>query len=189
MAHRGRVERLVTAALVSAALAPLGVPSAPAAETPGSILASYSFDDDVPTGPDTFRIFQYSKGTVRLTSAYHVSGYRAIELRDVAGDESMPEIQGYFPVQSTGRLHAHFSFLTATPREELNIALAGPRYFQLEKDGIGFWLKSDQGTLVPLHGRRPEEAVPPRGVRVVLRRPRLRRRRGGLRPDDPPGRA
>jgi len=66
-------------------------------------------------------------------------------LRDVAGDESMPEIQGYFRVLSTGRLHAHFSFLTATPKEELNIALAGPRFFQLEKDGIAFWLKSDRG--------------------------------------------
>ncbi|HEY6549378.1 MAG TPA: hypothetical protein VI589_15790, partial [Vicinamibacteria bacterium] len=136
----------------------LGALSAPAAEDPpGSILASYSFDDDVPTGPDTFRIFQYSKGTVRLTSAYHVSGYRAIELRDVAGDESMPEIQGYFPVQSTGRLHAHFSFLTATPQEELNIALAGPRFFELEKDGIGFWLKSDHGTLVHYSGRVPRK--------------------------------
>ena len=127
-------------------------PAAGAAEPPGSVLARYSFDDDVPTGPDTFRIFQYSKGTVRLTSAYRVSGYRAIELRDVAGDQSMPEIQGYFPVQSTGRLHAHFSFLTATPQEELNIALAGPRCFQLAKDGIGFWLKSEQGTLVHYTG-------------------------------------
>ena len=130
----------------------LGPASAPAAERPGSILASYSFDDDVPTGPDTFRIFQYSKGTVRLTSAYHVSGYRAIRLRDVAGDKSMPEIQGYFPVQSMGRLHAHFSFLTATPKEELNVALAGPRFFELEKDGIGFWLKSEHGALVHYTG-------------------------------------
>ena len=130
----------------------MDAPIAYAVEAPGSILVSYSFDDEVPTGPDTFRIFQYSKGTVRLTSAYHVSGYRAIELRDVAGDKSMPEIQGYFPVQATGRLHAHFSFLTATPREELNIALAGPRWFQLEKDGIGFWLKSEQGMLVHYTG-------------------------------------
>lgn len=143
MARRGRI-----AGVLSLSLVLLGPAPAPAAERPGSILASYSFDDDVPTGPDTFRIFQYSKGTVRLTSAYHVSGYRAIELRDVAGDKSMPEIQGYFPVQRTGRLHAHFSFLTATPKEELNIALAGPRFFELEKDGIAFWLKSERGALV-----------------------------------------
>ena len=143
MARPARVEHALFLGLVLACS-----PDAYAADAPGSVLASYSFDDEVPTGPDTFRIFQYSKGTVRLTSAYHVSGYRAIELRDVAGDKSMPEIQGYFPVQSKGRLHAHFSFLTATPGEELNIALAGPRWFQVEKDGIGFWLKSDHGSLV-----------------------------------------
>jgi len=142
LARRIQVEPLTLALVLAGALV------AGAAEGPGAVLASYSFDDDVPTGPDTFRIFQYSKGTVSLTSAYHVSGYRAIELRDVAGDKSMPEIQGYFPVQSAGRLHAHFSFLTATPGEELNIALAGPRWFQLEKDGIGFWLKSQGGMLV-----------------------------------------
>jgi hypothetical protein len=168
MAHQARVEYLLTLLLVLA-----GASAVPAAEPPGSalakpstvavaeplgsVLASYSFDDDVPTGPDTFRIFQYSKGTVRLTSAYHVSGYRAIELRDVAGDENMPEIQGYFEVQSKGRLHAHFSFLTATPKEELNIALAGPRFFQLEKDGIAFWLKSDHGSLFHYTGRVPRK--------------------------------
>lgn len=130
------------------------------AQPAGTILASYSFDDEVPTGPDTFRIIQYSKGTVRLTSAYHVSGYRAIELQDVAGDKSMPEIQGYFPVQSTGRLHAHFSFLSATPKEEFNIALAGPNWFRLEKDGIGFWLKSDRGTLVHYSDSIPKKLFP-----------------------------
>lgn len=155
MTERARVERLLTLAIALA-----GTPAGYAAEPPGTVLASYSFDDDIPTGPDTFRIFQYSKGTVRLTSAYHVSGYRAIELRDVAGDKSMPEIQGYFPVQSTGRLHAHFSFLTATPKEELNIALAGPRWFQLEKDGIAFWLKSDQGMLVHYSDRIPKKLFP-----------------------------
>ena len=143
MARPARVEHALFLGLVLACSR-----EAHPADAPGSVLASYSFDDEVPTGPDTFRIFQYSKGTVRLTSAYHVSGYRAIELRDVAGDKSMPEIQGFFPVQSKGRLHAHFSFLTATPREELNIALAGPRWFQVEKDGIGFWLKSEHGMLV-----------------------------------------
>ena len=121
MARRARLEGLLSLSLVL-----LGPARVPAAERPGSILASYSFDDDVPTGPDTFRIFQYSKGTVRLTSAYHVSGYRAIELRDVAGDKSMPEIQGYFPVQSAGRLHAHFSFLTATPQGGIEHRPRGP---------------------------------------------------------------
>jgi hypothetical protein len=143
LARRVRTQPLIAVLVLAAAVA-----SAHDADAPGAVLASYSFDVDVPTGPDTFRIFQYSRGTVRLTSAYHVSGYRSIELRDVANDKSMPEIQGYFPLQTTGVLHAHFSFLTATPREELNIALAGPHWFRLEKDGIAFWLKSENGVLV-----------------------------------------
>jgi hypothetical protein len=148
---------VILLALGLALARPAGPADAPAE---GVVLASYSFDDDVPTGPDTFRIFQYSKGTVRLTSAFHVSGYRAIELRDVAGDKSMPEIQGYFPLQSTGVLHAHFSFLTATPREEFNIALAGPHWFRLEKDGIGFWLKSQDGMLVHYSDSIPKKLFP-----------------------------
>lgn len=115
---------------------------------PGSILASYSFEDEIATGPDTFRIFEHAKGTVSLTPAFHVSGYRAIEIKDVAGDRDMPEIQGYFPARDRGRLYAHFSFLTATPEEEFNIALAGPAWFRIRKDGIAFWLKSMGGTLV-----------------------------------------
>jgi hypothetical protein len=155
LARRIRAEPLIAALVLAAAGA-----GARAADAPGAVLASYSFDDDVPTGPDTFRIFQYSKGTVRLTSAYHVSGYRAIELRDVANDKSMPEIQGYFPLQSAGVLHAHFSFLTATPREEMNIALAGPHWFRLEKDGIGFWLKSQNGSLVHYSDSIPKKLFP-----------------------------
>jgi hypothetical protein len=111
------------------------------------LLASYSFEDETPTGPDTFRIFEYGRGTVKLTTAYHVSGYRAIEIRDVANDKSMPEIQGYFPLRKQGRLFAHFSFLTATPQEQFNIALAGPTWFKLEKDGIAFWLQGKNGRL------------------------------------------
>jgi hypothetical protein len=157
LARRVRAEPLIVAVVLSAAM---GAADARAADPAGAVLASYSFDDDVPTGPDTFRIFQYSKGSVRLTSAYHVSGYRAIELRDVAKDKSMPEIQGYFPLQSAGVLHAHFSFMTATPREELNIALAGPHWFRLEKDGIGFWLKSQDGSLVHYSDSIPKRLFP-----------------------------
>jgi tetratricopeptide (TPR) repeat protein len=116
---------------------------------PRSDLVRYSFDDDlVETGPDTFTVFRGARGSVSLSSAFHVSGYGAVELRDVAGDGDFPELQGRFPLRSSGRLFAHFAFLTTDPEEELNIALAGPRFFQMGKDGIAFWLGIREGVLV-----------------------------------------
>ena len=82
-----------------------------------AVLASYSFDDDVATGPDTFAIWQgarHSKGGrghVRLSSAFHLSGHRSVELQDIAGDGDFPELQGYFPVRREGQLFFHFAFL------------------------------------------------------------------------------
>jgi hypothetical protein len=144
---------LAAASAVAAAPAPASAPSI--ALPSSSVLASYSFDDDeVATGPNTFAIWQGAwhrgtgKGRARLSSSYHLSGFRSVELTDVAGDGDFPELQGYFPVRSTGRLYFHFAFLTTDPREELNIALAGPRYFVVQKDGIAFWLGTRDGMLV-----------------------------------------
>lgn len=136
-----------SAVVVLAAL--LSPASARSAEPAGSILAAYDFDDEagLVTGPDTFAIFQHARGTARLSSELRFSGYRSLELRDVAGDGSMPEIQGYLPLRSRGSLFAHFAFLSATPAEEWNFALAGPAWFRLAKDGIGFWLQARDGWL------------------------------------------
>ena len=68
-----------------------------AADPRAPVLVRYSFDDDVSTGPDTFAVYRGGKGHVGLSRAFHVSGYRSVELRDVAGDGTMPELQGYFP--------------------------------------------------------------------------------------------
>ena len=145
----GRVGRTVLlAALLAAAPAPSD------AALPPSVLASYSFEDDVATGPDTFAIWQGARhtrtgrGRVALTGAFHVSGYRAVEIEDVAGDGDFPEVQGYFPPRASGRLFFHFALLTTDPAEELNVALAGPRCFQVEKDGIAFWMATRGGQLV-----------------------------------------
>jgi len=119
-----------------------------------SLLASYSFDDDVATGPDTFAIWQGAwhtgkgRGRAHLTTAYHRSGFRSLALTDVAGDRDFPEIQGYFPVRAAGHLFFRFSFLTTDAKDELNIALAGPRCFAVRKDGIAFWLATQKGSLV-----------------------------------------
>jgi hypothetical protein len=123
-----------------------------------NILVSYGFDDvELATGPDTFAVFARSRGTVRLNSANRLSGYRSVEIRDVAGDGDFPELQGYFTPRSRGKLFLHFAFMTATPYEEFNIALAGPQWFNLRKDGIGFWLKTREGYLCQVSDSMPKK--------------------------------
>jgi hypothetical protein len=98
---------------------------------------------------------------VGLTGAFHVSGHRSVELRDVAGDGDFPELQGYFPVRRSGRLFFHFAFLITDPKQELNMALAGPRFFQLEQDGIAFWLGTREGRLVHYSDSIPKRLFVP----------------------------
>jgi len=148
---------------VTRALLCLSLAAPAVAAGTGSVLASYSFEDAVATGPDTFAIFQGARhvgtgrGRISLSSALHVSGYRSVEIKDVPGDGDFPELQGYFPVCSAGRLFFHFAFLTTDPKEELNIALAGPRFFQMEKDGIAFWLGTREGRLVHVSDSIPKK--------------------------------
>ena len=148
---------------VALALVALALAAPAAAAGSGSVLASYSFEDAVATGPDTFAIFQGARhvatgqGRVSLSTAFHVSGYRSVEIKDVAGDGDFPELQGYFPARRAGLLFFHFAFLTTDPKEELNIALAGPRFFQMEKDGIAFWLLTREGRLVHVSDSIPKK--------------------------------
>jgi len=119
-----------------------------AGELPASTLVQYSFDDGLTdTGPDTFAIFQHAKGHVRLSSQIRYSGYRSIELHDVAGDGDFPELQGYFDERRKGELYFHFAMLVVNPGQNLNIALAGPAWFSLTGNGIAFWLKTTNGVL------------------------------------------
>jgi hypothetical protein len=123
--------------------------------SPG-VVVSYSFDDDnVVTGPDTFRVFNYAKGNVNLTTTYCRSGYRSVELHDEADDKEFPELQGYFPLRRKGQLFVHFAFMTTAPDEPLNMALAGPEWFTLRKDGIAFWLSAKDGFLYQHAGKSP----------------------------------
>jgi hypothetical protein len=147
---------------VASALA-AAVPVGAAQRGERSVLASYSFEDTVATGPDTFAIWQGARhtgggrGRVTLSEAFHLSGYRSVELKDVAGDGDFPELQGYFAERRTGKVFFHFAFLTTDPAEELNIALAGPRFFQMQKDGIAFWLRTEDGRLVHVSDSIPKK--------------------------------
>ena len=126
-----------------------------------NIVVSYSFDDDNnATGPDTFRVFNFAKGTVSLTAAYRNGGYRSLELRDVESDKAFPELQGYFDIRKKGKLFAHFAMMTATPEEKFNIALAGPQWFTVQKDGIAFWLSSEHGVLTHHSNKVVSKLIP-----------------------------
>jgi hypothetical protein len=74
-------------------------------QRPSAPLVDYHFDDeDLASGPDTFRVIQSSKGSVRLSNQYRYSGSRSLEIRSVTGDPDFPELQGYFPRQDHGVL-------------------------------------------------------------------------------------
>ena len=121
----------------------------PALAETSPILVSYSFDDGkTDTGPDTFSVFRNAKGNVQLSNAFRASGYHSVEIRDVAGDRDFPELQGRFPERRNGWLVIHFALLVTDPKEELNIALAGPGWFNLNQDGISFWLSTRDGDLL-----------------------------------------
>ncbi len=72
-------------------------------EASANTLVWYDFeDDDLESGPTTFMVFEGAKGSVNLSSAYHYSGYRSVEIRDVANDGNFAELQGFFKSKSRG---------------------------------------------------------------------------------------
>lgn len=149
--------RIQSGFVVVAAAAVLAV-SGGAALPVRAPLVSYSFDDEkIDAGPDTFTVFQTGRGAVSLSTLNRYSGYRAVELRDVPGDGTFPELQGYFPRRTGGKLYLHFALMTTDPAEEFNIALAGPQWFTLRKHGIGFWLKSAGGYLTAISDSMPKK--------------------------------
>ena len=151
------ISNLLKSILLTLVLASLAM----AQEASSNVVVSYSFDDDnVATGPDTFRVFNFAKGNVSLTTTYCHSGYRSVELRDVAGDKAFPELQGYFPLRQKGLLFAHFAFMTTSPNEPLNMALAGPQWFTVRKDGIGFWLSTAEGFLYQHSDKLIQKLIP-----------------------------
>ncbi|HXH28216.1 MAG TPA: tetratricopeptide repeat protein [Candidatus Polarisedimenticolia bacterium] len=153
MARRVSIQPVALALLLAATVA--------LAAEPAGVLVRYSFDDDnVATGPDTFAVYEAGRGRVELSSALRLSGYRSVEIRDVAGDGQFPELQGYFPLRRQGTLFAHFAFLTTDERETFNVALAGPEWFSLRRDGIGFWLQGRGGFLYQVSDSIPKKLLP-----------------------------
>jgi hypothetical protein len=124
-------------------------------------LADHRFEGEpTPTGPDTFRVFEKARGRVDVSETFRWSGERSVEIRDVAGDRDFPELQGYFPLQESGVLWAHFALLFTDTEEPFNIALAGPAGFRLADGGIAFWLTARDGHLAHVSDGIPKKRLP-----------------------------
>jgi hypothetical protein len=139
----------------------IAAPQEAAGANPPDLLVGYSFDDDqIESGPDTFAVYRAARGHVGLSTDFRLSGYHSVEIRDAAGDLEFPELQGYFPIRDHGTLYAHFALLTTDPRQTFNVALAGPAWFSLKKDGIGFWLQGRDGFLYAYSDSMPKKLAP-----------------------------
>ena len=115
-----------------------------------SVLIRHDFDGaQIETGP-WLTAFEFAEGRVELTTEVRYSGERSVTITDVAGDGNFAELQGFFPRHASGSLNFSFALMTAEPEEELNIAFAGPQYFNTKPDGIALWFKSVDGTLTQL---------------------------------------
>jgi tetratricopeptide (TPR) repeat protein len=123
----------------------------------GNALVWYDFESDgIETGPYTISIFEGASGSVSLSSLYRYSGFRSVEIRDVAGDGEFAELQGFFSDRWSGRVLFHFALLVAEPGEPFNVALAGVSHFSMREHGIGFWLKGQNGSLYQVSAGRDE---------------------------------
>jgi hypothetical protein len=102
-------------------------------------------------------VFEHGQGRVDLACDIRHEGRESVRLTDVSGDGDFPEVQGSFPKVESGTLRFRFALLVATPLERFNIALAGPQHFTMEKDGIAFWLKSEEGFLCHVSDGMPKK--------------------------------
>jgi hypothetical protein len=57
-------------------------------------------------------------------------------------------------------LFVHFAFLTTDPADLFNIALVGPRWFNVGKDGFAVWLKTESGWLYHVSDSMPKKLFP-----------------------------
>jgi hypothetical protein len=89
------------------------------------ILVWYDFDgEDVETGPWTLTAFEDAQGSVVVTADQRWSGWRSVEVRDVAGDGDFAELQGFVRELAEGTLYFHeFSFIGDVPGSDRSDAV------------------------------------------------------------------
>ncbi len=137
------------------------VPPASMADT-GDMLVSFSTNDSLLAMPtETFAIAANSKGWVSPSDGFHLSGYSAIQIRELPEDGDFAELRATFPERTDGQLLIHFHLLVANPDQELNAVLSGPQFFNLEKDGASLWLKTMRGHLWSWYETAPKKLFKP----------------------------
>lgn len=147
-------------ALASGVVSVPALGAQPADEPAFSVLAYHDFDGArSDTGPDTFRVWETTRGRVERSTLFRWSGDVAVEIRDAPGDGDFPELQGYFEPRAGGKLFVHFALLVTDPAEPFNVALAGPAGFRLGRDGIAFWLQGREGVLRQVSDSIPKPLV------------------------------
>ncbi len=123
----------------------------------GTVDIFYNFETtDIASGPDTFELFEHTSSDVSLSSEYAFRGAYSLHIRDRLSNGSFPEFQGYFPQVDGGIVEIGFALMTPAPEEPFNVAMAGDGHFNLSKDGLGFWLINDAGTLRHLSDSIPK---------------------------------
>lgn len=127
------------------------------------VLTQFGFEDNaISTDGAIYEIWENGKGRVRPQTDFKYSGYYALEISDFAGDHDFPELQGKFSSQTSGKIKFHFAFLTTRSTETLNIALAGPGGFNLNQDGIAFWISIQNGWMMHTTDSIPSKLFPVR---------------------------
>lgn len=144
-----RVASLLLPGLLAALIPAAGQDGAsPAPENgPSPVLASYDFEETVPSGPDTYWLRE-REGSVDLSRAFKVSGERSLHLREVPGDRDFSEFLVYFDERREGAVFVQFYLLVTDPGQTLNVGLAGSRWFlSREQHGQAVWLRIGDGEL------------------------------------------
>ncbi|MDA8018473.1 MAG: hypothetical protein MPN21_13610, partial [Thermoanaerobaculia bacterium] len=112
------------------------------------IMAAYDFEEDHPSGPDTFWVREEGDLRVDLSAAFRTSGERSLRIEDVAGDRDFAEFLGYLEERVDGAVFWQFYVLFTDPGDTHNFGISGVEWF-LDRSlhGQAFWLQVKDGHL------------------------------------------
>lgn len=112
------------------------------------VMAAYDFEQDTPSGPDTFWARESEVQRVDLSTAFRTSGERSLRIEDAAGNRDFAEFLGYLPERADGAVFWQFYVLFTDVDDVHNFGVSGARWF-LDRDlhGQAFWLQLRDGRL------------------------------------------
>lgn len=111
-------------------------------------MAAYDFEQDTPSGPDTFWARESEVQRVDLSTAFRTSGERSLRIEDAAGNHDFAEFLGYLPERAEGAVFWQFYVLFTDVDDVHNLGVSGVEWF-LDRDlhGQAFWLQLRDGRL------------------------------------------